>query len=887
MTSSSRRAASSTSAVQKLPGQSLEGRPIIPESRHLPGPPRKRWSVTPSAAQARSSSPIRYSPSPPSRSEARCARSAGMTSPSSPSVQVTSVTPAPSAAYLAMVAPVSMDSSSGCACTRSSRLPGRSRTARVMHSEPSHLAAAACHLAGSTVMTTTSSVTGAAQETDTFPRQQARTQRFTLGNPRSFAVSPDGSRVAFLRSRHGTDPVTCLWVLDVGTGRERLVADPAAIGAGSAGPDALDARERASGIVGFATDSALQIAAFALAGRIIVADLTGEAGGSGIRELTAALAPAADPRPDPAGRRVAYVAGGALRVIDLASGEDRAVAEPAQGSGVTFGLAEFVAAEEMGRMRGYWWAPDGSALLAARVDDSPVRRWYIADPANPDRPARQVGYPAAGTPNADVSLVLVSLDGGQESRLTEVTWDREAFPYLVTVCWDEPATEPPLIVVQTRDQRRMRLLAADTGTGATSPVREDSDPHWVEIIPGVPARTGDGRIAWTADVAGTRRLLVASAAELGGAAAEPVTPDGLHVREILGTDGQTVLFTASGEDPAEIGLWAHGPAGLSRIRADGVPDGVATGQRAGGTTVLASRSLDTSELSVAVLRAGGQADGAAQATPVARIASLAERPHLPAPRPELFWAGERRIRTALLLPSGHTPGTARLPVLMAPYGGPHGQQVLAAQGVFLGPQWLAEQGFGVVVADGRGTPGRGTDWERTMAGDMATPALEDQVEALHAAASRCPDLDLSRVGILGWSFGGYLSALAVLRRPDVFHAAVAGAPVTDWRLYDTHYTERYLGHPDENPETYERNSLLADAPGLRRPLLIIHGLADDNVVVAHSLRLSSALLAAGRPHAVLPLSGVTHMASQEQVAENLLLLQVDFLRRALNGAADG
>ena len=168
-----------------------------------------------------------------------------------------------------------------------------------------------------------------------------------------------------------------------------------------------------------------------------------------------------------------------------------------------------------------------------------------------------------------------------------------------------------------------------------------------------------------------------------------------------------------------------------------------------------------------------------------------------------------------------------------------------------------------------------------MAGDLAGPVLEDQVAALTAAADRCADLDTGRVAIRGWSFGGYLAALAVLRRPDVFHAAVAGAPVTDWRLYDTFYTERYLGHPDEFPGVYDACSLLGDASRLTRPLLLIHGLADDNVVAAHTLRLSSALLAAGRPHAVLPLSGVTHMTPQEEVAENLLLLQVDFLRRAL------
>jgi dipeptidyl-peptidase-4 len=165
--------------------------------------------------------------------------------------------------------------------------------------------------------------------------------------------------------------------------------------------------------------------------------------------------------------------------------------------------------------------------------------------------------------------------------------------------------------------------------------------------------------------------------------------------------------------------------------------------------------------------------------------------------------------------------------------------------------------------------------------DLAGPVLEDQVDALHAAVEIEPDLDLTRVAIRGWSFGGYLAALAVLRRPDVFHAAIAGAPSADWAHYDTHYTERYLGRPQDNPEVYAQTSLLDDAPSLRRPLLLIHGLADDNVVAAHTLLLSQRLTAAGRTHSVLPLTGVTHMTPQEEVAENLLLIQLDFLRKAL------
>jgi dipeptidyl-peptidase 4 len=258
-------------------------------------------------------------------------------------------------------------------------------------------------------------------------------------------------------------------------------------------------------------------------------------------------------------------------------------------------------------------------------------------------------------------------------------------------------------------------------------------------------------------------------------------------------------------------------------------------------------------------------------------------------RPRLLRAGDRQLAVALLLPTDDD-GHSRLPVLLDPYGGPHAQRVLAANQAYLTSQWLADQGFAVLIVDGRGTPGRGPRWERAVHHDLATPVLTDQLDALQAVAALEPRLDLQRVAIRGWSFGGYLAALAVLRHPEVFRAAVAGAPVTDWHLYDTHYTERYLGHPDEHPEAYRRSSLVdaqgrlpgaADWDAVTPSLLLIHGLADDNVVAAHTLRLSSALLADGRAHQVLPLSGVTHMTPQEVVAERLLTSQVTFLRRAL------
>jgi dipeptidyl-peptidase-4 len=692
--------------------------------------------------------------------------------------------------------------------------------------------------------------------TDSFPRRQARTRRFTLGAPRGITVSPDGERVVFLRSRGGTDAATCLWTLDLATGEERLVADPRELDGPSDGGDDLPpeekarrerTREQASGVIGYATDRPVTTAAFALSGRLYIADFAG-----GLTPRLVDTPPGViDPRPDPSARTVAFVRDGALYVHDVASRTTTALAEP-DGPHVTYGLADFVAAEEMGRMRGYWWAPDGESLLVARVDEAPVRRWHIADPENPDREPTVVAYPAAGTPNAHVTLEVIALDG----TVVPVRWDTTRDEYLADAVWD---SHDLLIVVQPRDQRTLRVLRVDPDTGATEPVHEQTDPHWVDIVPGVPAHTASGALLTVGDVDGSLRLVVDG---------KPVTPPSLQVRGVADVDGDVVLLRAS-DDPVSVGLWTWGPDGLAAVATD---PGVHGGRLCAGTLVVTRQDLDTDGTTTTVRRGGAERT----------IGSFADLPGI-APRVTLLAGGDRDLRTALLLPAGHEPGT-RLPVLMDPYGGPHAQRVVAARGAYLTSQWFADQGFAVVVVDGRGTPGRGPAFERAVHGDLAGPVLQDQVDALHAVAAQHPDLDLTRVGIRGWSFGGYLAALAVLRRPDVFHAAVAGAPVTDWTLYDTHYTERYLGHPDTDPDAYVRSSLIADAPALTRPLLLVHGLADDNVVAAHTLRLSSALLAAGRPHSVLPLSGVTHMTPQEVVAENLLLLQVQFLRDALDGS---
>ncbi|WP_030419063.1 MULTISPECIES: S9 family peptidase [unclassified Streptomyces] len=703
-------------------------------------------------------------------------------------------------------------------------------------------------------------------ESGTFPRQHARTQRFTLGTPRAFTVAPDGSRVVFLRSGSGTDRSQALWVLDVAEGTERPAAEPGALLHGAAerlSPEERARRERSreggAGIVGYATDGAVELAAFALSGRLFTAEL--RAGTA--RELRTP-SPVVDPRPAPDGRHIAYVARGALRVVGAEGEGDRALAEP-DGEGVTFGLAEFVAAEEMSRSRGFWWSPESDRLLVARVDESPVRRWWISDPARPDRAPQQVAYPAAGTPNADVRLFLIGLDGER----TEVLWDRARYPYLARVHWS--AAGAPLLLVQARDQRGQVILAVDTASGATRMVHADEDPDWLELFPGVPCWSPSGQLVRIADEGGARVLAVGE---------RPLTGSQLHLRAVLDVGGRDVLVSASaGADAAdpetgEVHVYRVNELGMERVSRE---PGVHTAVRAGEVSVLVSATLDRPGTTARVLRDG---------EPVATIASHAERPGF-SPRVTLTQGGARSVPCAVLMPTDYH-GDALLPVLMDPYGGPHGQRVTAAHNAHLTSQWFADQGFAVVVADGRGTPGRSPAWEKAVRDELAAVVLQDQVDALQALAGRFP-LDLTRVAVRGWSFGGYLAALAVLRRPDVFHAAVVGAPVTDLRLYDTHYQERYLGDPGERPEVYRRNSLvddagLVDAAGPHRPMMIIHGLADDNVVVAHSLRLSSALLAAGRPHEVLPLSGVTHMTPQEEVAENLLLLQADFLKRSLAGS---
>ncbi|MCZ3385963.1 MAG: prolyl oligopeptidase family serine peptidase [Actinomycetia bacterium] len=691
---------------------------------------------------------------------------------------------------------------------------------------------------------------------DTFPRQNARTLRFSLGRPRSFSVSDDGTTVLFLRSASGTDRVGSLWRWTEEAG-EVLLVDPAQLLSGVAEELSADerarrarAREAAGGIIGYSVDAAFSRVAFALSGRLFVTEVFG----SGASEISSDSS-VIDPQIDPTGKRVAFVGARRLHVVSVDTGESMAVSPSEASETVKWGLPDFIAAEELDRARGFWWSPDGSQLLAQRTDEQPVSTWFVSNPATPAEAPTPQRYPAAGTPNANVSLWLLDTEGGAvRVSLPDAT------EYLASVHWSDRGA--PVAGVLDRAQQVFRWIAIDAKTGATDQIRSVSDSAWVDVVPGTGCWDDDGRLV-TVEVRENDYALCADG--------ERLSPPGLQVRAVSAVVGSQITVLAAA-DAGNQQVWSLSAEHCEMLSP---PEGWHSAAQGGTTRIVVSADLNR-DLPVATIMTE---------TATHEVTSFADPPMIK-PSVTLLTGDGERPRIALLLPHGWNPSSGSLPVLLDPYGGPHHASVTHHQGAFRESQWFADQGFAVVVIDGRGTPGS-PSWERAVRGDFAGPVLQDQVTGLHAVAHAYPALDLDRVAIRGWSFGGYLSALAVIDRPDVFHAAIAGAPVTDWQLYDTGYTERYLGVPSQDDDAaYRRSSLLGRAARLTRPLQLIHGLADDNVFVAHSLQLSRVLTENGRPHEVLPLTGITHMATQEDVAENLLTMQVDFLRRSLRVTQD-
>ena len=670
---------------------------------------------------------------------------------------------------------------------------------------------------------------------------------------------------------------------------------------------------------------------------------TRELAGEWLDEDPAMYTPVLNPRIAPDGEHVLYTTGSYLMLVDI-GGElgDRITAvygvsvededgNPAENTW-KIGLAEFVAGEEMDRYDGFWWAPDSQHVLFESFDTADEPTWYISDPADPEKPDAGRRYPRALTRNADVYLTVITLAFDENDRYAGITgnadvdWDREAYEYVAAVNWRRG--HDPLVLVQNRRQTRDQVLevaveADGAALGATRVLEEHANEQWIDLVHGTPAYTPDGRLVCSLNdmATDTNRLTMDG---------RPFTPAGWNVRTVLAVTDEDVLAVVQRAPeiaPEVPDAWA-GAAATESVFGDHDArsfDVVSIDYNGTITPVTTDPGQWTASRGERGIVVSGRDMRSARAQmrhilgeQSATIASTAAEPGF-TPNVTFTRLGEHQLYTAIIAPSPESPyaHAEKLPVLMKPYGGPGFQQVIASQSFYWEGQWWADQGFLVVTADGRGTTGRGPAWDREIFEDMKDVTLADQVEAVNAlpeavarlnadvesraaqpaagdqadaenhppalrATSRqreaIPMPDLDKVCMIGWSYGGFLSALAVLDAPNVFKAACAGAPPTDWTLYDTHYTERYLGL---DPDVYYRNGIVQDAPKLERPLMLIHGFADDNVTIAHSLRLSQALMAAGRPHTFLPLTGITHMTNDETVAENLLTLQRDFLRDAL------
>jgi dipeptidyl-peptidase-4 len=659
--------------------------------------------------------------------------------------------------------------------------------------------------------------------------------------------------VLFLRSPAGNDTVNSLWLCHTERNTETCIADIRVLLSGSKAENESAqerarrerAREGAAGIVSFSCDSDVHHAVFAVSGRLFLCDM------HHAHEIVVnnpAPGTMYDARISPNGKHIAYVRGSALYVCDIQGNEKCLTPEIATDT--TWGVAEFVAAEEMNRQRGYWWSPNSDALVVERVDNSPIDLITIADPSQPTAEPQTRRYPFAGTNNARTSLHVIDL----EACSTNITWDAETFEYLTSVQWNKAGL---IMSVMSRDQKLLDIRKVYIATGESESLHVERDDKWVELVAGGPVLVTENSLLWCGERNGARAILLNNTA---------ITPPHIQVRGIVNANAEHVTFSGNPLDqPQVLHAWRVNLANheLTQLTHD---DGVHSVAIGGDTTVVRSATMHNPRSRTLVNNHHELANNAEQSLLNVNVSF-----HL---------VGKRNISTAIVLPENHD-GSA-LPVLFDPYGGPHAQRVVASSMAFTAAQWFANQGFCVVIADGSGTPGRGSEWEREVYHDLATTVLNDQIDVLAHLHEIAPCADTSRVAIRGWSFGGYLAALAVIRAPQHFHAAVAGAPVTEWKLYDTFYTERYLGNPAHDEQPYIASSLLHDAKNLTRPLLIIHGLADDNVLAAHSLELTTALLHAGKPHEFLPLVGVTHMTPQEVVAENLLLHQLDFLRRSLS-----
>ena len=588
---------------------------------------------------------------------------------------------------------------------------------------------------------------------------------------------------------------------------------------------------------------------------------TGRPGGPLTLRFDASEGPIQDPRPSPDGSRIAFVRGGDLFVADTFEGPARRLTRGGGEGGITYGLAEYVAQEEMDRHHGFWWSKDGSSLAYTRVDPTPIPEYRIPHLAA-DRPEEEVHrYPFAGGPNARVELFLVAADGGRPIRvdltLEGLERDADGFQdtYLARV---DPLPDGAwLVQVEDRSQTRLDVLEVDPRTGRTKRLWQEVRKPWINLhrlFHAVAEGPFAGHFVWGSERDGYMHLYLL---DRSGRTVRQLTDGPWVVDGLAAVDERKGIAYVTGnrEDPREGHLYAVPLAGGEPRRLTPEPGthAVAVDRERLATFVDVHHAVDRPP--VAVLRS--LEDGAVLATihdaPDERIERFSLSPpelvEIPADDGTVLYAAYYR-------PKGPPP----YPTVVSVYGGPHVQRVRNAWDLSadLRAQRLRQRGYAVLVVDNRGSARRGLAFEGAIRWNLGDLEVRDQVRAVeHLRAQGLVAGD--QVSIYGWSYGGYMSAMALAKAPDVFGTAVAGAPVTSWDGYDTHYTERYMGLPSENPEGYRASSVLEHAAGIRGRLLLVHGLLDENVHVRHTTRLMQRLIDAKIPFDDLLFPAERHM----------------------------
>lgn len=588
--------------------------------------------------------------------------------------------------------------------------------------------------------------------------------------------------------------------------------------------------------------------------------------------------PILDPQLAPDGRLVAFVRDDELCVGDLESGLVREVTSGARGTGRTHGLAEFVAQEEMGRSHGFWWSLDGGRLAFTEVDETHIPIYRIvhqgSDAVGADA-EEDHRYPFAGADNARVRLGIVDVDGGNDVVWCELGDDWE---YLARVDW--LSSDRLAVQVEDRAQSRLDVVAVDAATGTTTPLLQETSDVWINLHDVLrPIPNGGGSFLWASERSGFRHLEVRAA---DGSLTQVLTEGSWLVDAVVAVAETTVWFTGTRHGHLERHLYdIDFEGGQIRRLTAGEP-----GTHGAAVHAASGRFVDihSSRFHPAVASVRRLDDLSVERPLLDPIEATDPRAtSLPLPPPEFTTVETADGATIDVLLYRPSAGDGPFPAIVSVYGGPHVQQVADAWSVTaaMRRQWMRSLGYLVVVADNRGASGRGLAFEGAIRWDAGDVEIRDQVAVVEALVAQGL-VDPARVGINGWSYGGYLSAMALAKAPGTFRAAVAGAPVTQWDGYDTHYTERYMGTPGDNPDGYARSSVMAHVEGMRdRHLLLVHGLIDENVHFRHTARLVNALIQARIAYELFLLPDERHSPRSE--ADRIYLEEriVEFFRRTL------